>query len=919
MATSGKTPQSNFMRRPLAFFAASFACGILVSRFLQPHIFISLLATFSFSITALVLFRRQKLESAFYLIAASFIGIGALCASVETRSKGKNNVKIFYTTGIIKSGDPVELTGVLSNEPETAPGLLYINLKLESLTYKNEERKATGFVRLVSPIRSIESLNEYESLELRYGARIKVMVAIFTEESYRNPGVSRFTEFLDQQGYDASATIKSPLLIERLDDERVFLPLATLYKFRGRLIAYALKMFSPDTAGVLAASLFGNRYYLSHSTAERFREGGTFHVLVISGLHISFLGLIALFLMRRITPERRWLQFAACVAVVWSYSLMVGAETSVVRAAVMFTAVSFAPVINRETASLNALGGAALILLVYHPADLFDPSFQLTFLSVSAIVAFALPLIEKLSSIGRWHPSDETPYPPNCSRLLRKFSEALFWSEKSWQREMKRTTWHCKLFKTPLAEKLERYHFQQTLRLTVEALIVSTCVVVMMLPLMILYFHRVSFAAIILNIFVEILIAAMCLSALIALIISNFSELIASFFISLTEIFNYLATNSVTPFSRLRIASIRLPEYSGFASIIYAIYFLPLIVSLISLDRWQPLNLNGSPTVKEGLISLTKKALPHRLASVYLAPAILFFLFILILLHPFSAQSTNGRLRIDFLDVGQGDSALITTPDGMTILIDGGGRPQYGSQAIEENDEEPFKRDTRSVGESVVSEFLWHRGLSRVDYILATHADLDHIDGLNDVARNFKIKNALVARTPSNNQQFVRFSNTLKQQSIPLQTISRGDVLRFGDVTFEILSPAKTDDANAPSLNNDSVTLIIRYGSRSFLFTGDIESRAENALLVSHETLRSDVVKVAHHGSKTSSTENFIKATQAKFAVISVGLLSPFGHPDKNVVERWKSNGAEVLTTGERGTITISTDGKDLKIGTFAP
>lgn len=920
MATSEKTPQSNFTPYPLAFFAALFACGILVSRFLLPHIFITLFITICLSIAALFFFKQQTLKKAFYLIAASFISAGALCTSVETRSKGNINIQSFYETGFIKSGDPVELTGVLSTEPETAPGLLYLNLKLESLRYKDEERRATGLVRLVSPVRSIESLNEYESLELRYGARIKVMVAIFTEESYRNPGVSRFTDFLEQSGYDASATIKSPLLIERLDDERVFLPLAKLYQFRGRLIADVLKKFSPDTAGVLAASLFGNRYYLSHSTAERFREGGTFHVLVISGLHISFLGLISFLLMRRITPERRWLQFAVCISVVWSYSLMVGAETSVVRAAVMFTAVSFAPIINRETASLNSLGGAALVLLVYHPVDLFDPSFQLTFLSVLAIVAFAMPLIEKLSSIGRWQPSDETPYPPNCSRWLRKFSESLFWSEKSWQREMKRSTWHCKLFKTPLAEKLERYHLQKILRWIFTAFMVSICVVVMMLPLMVLYFHRISLAAIILNIFVEILIAAMCLSALIALLISNISELISSVFVSLTEIFNYLATNSVVPFSRLRIASIRLPEYSGFASIIYAIYFLPLIVSLVSLAYWQPLSLSRSPTVKEGIGRGNEKARLHSRASVYIAPVALIFLFALILFHPFSAHSTNGHLRIDFLDVGQGDSALITTPDGTTILIDGGGRPQYSLRTTaidDESDEEPFKRDTRSIGESVVSEFLWHRGLSRVDYIIATHADLDHIDGLNDVVRNFKIKTALIARTPSNNPQFVRFSKTLKGQSIPLQIISRGDVLKFGDVTLEILSPTNTNDANAPSQNNDSIALIIRYGSRSFLFTGDIESNAENALAVSPESLRADVVKVAHHGSKTSSTESFVKATQAKFAVISVGLLSPFGHPDRKVVERWKSNGAEVLTTGESGTITISTSGRDLKIETF--
>ena len=107
--------------------------------------------------------------------------------------------------------------------------------------------------------------------------------------------------------------------------------------------------------------------------------------------------------------------------------------------------------------------------------------------------------------------------------------------------------------------------------------------------------------------------------------------------------------------------------------------------------------------------------------------------------HPFSARSSSGRLRVDFLDVGQGDSALITTPDGTTVLVDGGGRQSFFSRrdASATGDNETFARDTRGIGEAVVSEYLWWRGLDSVDYIIATHADADHIDGLNEVARNF--------------------------------------------------------------------------------------------------------------------------------------------------------------------------------------
>ena len=274
------------------------------------------------------------------------------------------------------------------------------------------------------------------------------------------------------------------------------------------------------------------------------------------------------------------------------------------------------------------------------------------------------------------------------------------------------------------------------------------------------------------------------------------------------------------------------------------------------------------------------------------------------MLHPFSAARPDGKLHVDFLDVGQGDSALLTMPDGTTLLIDGGGRPNIGYGNGDEEGDEPFERDTRSIGEGVVSEYLWSRGLDRVDYILATHADADHIDGLNDVARNFKVRAAIVARTPPEDREYARFAATMRDVAVPVEKIGAGDVLRFGNVSVEVLWPPANTEPDAPSRNNDSVILRVRYGDRALLFTGDIEKEGEFAVLKEGVDLRTDVIKVAHHGSRTSSTAAFIAATHPSLAVISVGRTSIFGHPNKEVVERWRASGAEVMTTGQRGTIT---------------
>ena len=302
----------------------------------------------------------------------------------------------------------------------------------------------------------------------------------------------------------------------------------------------------------------------------------------------------------------------------------------------------------------------------------------------------------------------------------------------------------------------------------------------------------------------------------------------------------------------------------------------------------------------------------------------------IIVAHPFSAPRPDGRLRVDFLDVGQGDAALLTMPDGTTLLVDGGGRPDFGSPAPDGADfgAARFERDARAIGDAVVSEFLWSRGLDRIDYLLATHAHADHIDGLKDVARNFRVRAALVARTPPASAEYAAFSAAMRASNIPVRLVARGDALRFGAATAEVLYPPPAPvsspgegaaDAGAlPSGNDDSVVLRVRYGSRCFLLTGDAERGAETALVAAGDDLRCDMVKIGHHGSRTSSTAPFVAATRPAFAVVSVGLTSPFGHPDAAVVERWRAAGAQVLQTGRRGTITFTTDGQDLRVETFA-
>ena len=869
----------NFTIYPLLWLAVCFALGILTKHFLAPNLNFSLAVCFLFAILTAA-FLKQKFSLVFLSIA--FAAAGCLISNVENNAIAPNRLKKLYDENQIKSGDPIEIQGVLQGKPELAVGGFFITLKAENAIYRGSDIKVSGNIRLSAAINDEQAKQEFEQLNLDYGSRIRVACNLRREGNFLNPGVASQTELLDQKDIDATGIIKSPLLVEKLDDEKTFAPLVWLYNRRENLIIDFKEHFNIPTTGVLNASLLGNRYFLDKRTAEIFREGGTFHVLVISGLHITFIGGLILLFVQFFTKKRLW-QFVIASAILWSYAVAVGANVPVVRAALMFTILLFSQVIYRSGTLLNALGFCGLFLLVWRPNDLFSQSFQLTFISVTAIVAMAFPLIEKLRAIGSWSPSAETPFPPAVSGNLRRFCEMIYWREVVWERELSRQIWSAKISKSPYFNWLERKNLQNVVRYVFEAILISFVAQLWLLPLIVVYFHRVSFFGVLLNLWVGIFIALESFTAVLTIFLANISDIFAVPFIKLTELFNRLLLSVPHYLVENDWASMRLPHYAGAMKCIYLLYFVPLLALTIFLYLWKPFSLESKFLIPN-----------YKLIVSGLGISIVAFL-VLIIFHPFSAPTPDGRLHIDFLDVGQGDSALVTFPNGETLLVDGGGKRSFGSIYIQNDyEEEPefFEPDRQNIGETVVSAFLWEKGYDRIDYILATHADADHIQGLSDVAENFRVQGAMFGGMPLNNAEFAGLYKILQKREIPITKLSRGDVFDFDEARVEVLYP----EENTGVLdNNSSVVLHLIYGKRKFLLTGDIEKEAEKKLLNAPEFLQSDVVKAAHHGSRTSSTQEFIEATRAKLVVIPVGRRSPFGHPHKEIVERWKNSGAKIL------------------------
>ncbi len=888
--------RTSFSRYPMVFIGLCFAAGILTAQTGAIDSRISIAVCIASALLALIL---RKTDIATALVAIAFAAAGALSQQVEVQSVRADRLKILYDMGVIKSGSPVEVEGVLLGRPEPSVDGEFLTLRAETLRYRGNDRTVSGNVRLFVPVKE----NKFQISNLKYGSRIRVACDLEREDEFLNPGVMTRREVLDRLDVDATGTVKSRLLIEHIADESVFLPLAWVYDQRANLINDFKNNLGRRAAGVMIASLLGDKYFLDKDTADLFREGGTFHILVISGLHITFIGGLLLLFLRQMT-RNRWLQFGVTTAVLWAYTLAVGADVPVVRASIMFTIILFSYAIYRRGTLPNSLGVCSLILLVWRPSDLFNPSFQLTFVSVGAIVAFAYPLIEHLRNIGSWTPAARTPFPPNVPGRLRRFCEMLYWHENAWKIEAKRQVWTAKLFKSPYLDGRMGAGIQRVGRYIFEGILVSLTVSVCMLPLSVVYFHRVSVASVLLNLWVGFFIAIESFAAVIGAILGHVSGLLAAPFSAFADVSNWLMLALPRLISNVNWASFRLPAYTGYGRVIYIVYFVPLILLAVAVGRWKPFELKSESRF------IDRRVFFGTLLSASMLIAIVVF-------HPFSSPRPDGRLHIDFLDVGQGDSALVTFPDGETLLVDGGGRSKYRDSTNSEDAAEPFAPDTRGIGEAVVSEVLWAKGYSHIDHILATHADADHIQGLADVAKNFSIGAAIFGRTPMNDPDFAEVAAVLRRRGIPTEIIARGEILKFGDATGEVLYPFPIDDPNAPSDNNHSVVLRIVFENRAFLLTGDIERQAETDLIHSGGTLTADLIKVPHHGSRTSSTQEFIDAVGAKYAIISVGRTSPFGHPHTDVVERWKAAGVNVMTTGERGLISVSTDGKDLKIDKF--
>jgi competence protein ComEC len=599
--------------------------------------------------------------------------------------------------------------------------------------------------------------------------------------------------------------------------------------------------------------------------------------------------------MRAVTRVR-WLQFAVSVTALWAYTLAVGANLPAVRASLMFTIAMLGYVLYRSSSLLNTLGVSALVLLVWRPEDVFDASFHLTFVSVGAIVGLAIPLLDKLIQIGEWTPSSATPLPPHVRPWLRRMCETIYWVPDKWAYESSTNIWSGTIVKRPYFNGRLGGIPQKAARYLIESVVVSAIAQAAMLPLSIIYFNRVTVSSVVLNIWVSIFMTLQAAAAVGGVVLSLIADILGEPLFAVAGWVNFLMLALPRAMSELGLTGWRLPAYTGGGTVVYVV-FLAMLACLAALTiQWEPFERRSKQT--------QRRLFKMLISGVAIVAMIM-------VTHPFIRPATNGELRVSFLDVGQGDAVLIELPKGGTVLVDGGGRRKYKTSDEDGSELEP---DFRGIGEAVTNQVLWSRGISKIDIIAVTHADADHAQGLVDVAGAFPFKSLLMGRDACSNAEIERLCSIADGQGSSIEVLAAGSSFEMEGVTFDVLAPLSPDGVYD---NDASLVLRLTYGGRSFLLTGDIERRGEAEVLGSGLSLAADVVKIPHHGSKTSSTPGFVAAVNARYAVVSAGRRSQFGHPHADVISRWIAAGAAVLSTQDNGMITFTTDGESIGVETF--
>ena len=725
----------------------------------------------------------------------------------------------------IPDRDWAVLTGAISKPPVRRETGTVMYLATEKIGEGEKLVPATGMVRITV---------KNSGPDLRYGYRVRLKAKLYRPRNFGNPGAFDYEGYLRRKGVLITGYVGSPDHIEILTRDCGNFVLRWFDHRRQDVERFLDIHALPPGRGLLKALLIGERAEITKDIREAFINAGAVHILAISGLHLGIIVTLIFFSAQCLLrlSERMLLRYnlrktAALVTFppLLFYILITGSPISTIRAGIMASVFLLAILLDRHRTPLNTLALAAFLILLVHPASLWDPSFQLSFMSVLGIILLTPPLYRVLS-----------PQKPLDALSLRK------------------------------GAKIKRA--------VALSLIASFAAIVFSSPLVALHFHRLSTMGLVSNAIIIPLVGLgiiplgfLCLICIpllpsLAALLAKMATMLCCWGIKTMELISWI------PLSSTYLPGPTLPEM---------ILFYAVVASLLWLGR---------STFKRAVLT------------------VIVLLSLIDVSYWALRGYANDKLRVTFLDVGQGDCALIEFPRGKTMLIDGGGL--YGDF---------------DVGERIVAPFLWKRRLLGVDYLVLTHPQPDHYKGFSFIAQHFRVHEFWHNGTQTRSSTYQQLLDVIRDRGIRNVQVADGFSTTVANSQIEILHPPRelmsTGRKKKAWLNNNSVVVKVTHGDHSVLFTGDIQWEAEARLLRERKDVRAHVIKVPHHGSLSSSSYYFVRAVSPRCAIMSLGFKNRFRFPSQQVLRRYEALDCRVLRTDRDGAIALTTDGKELTLATY--